>query len=522
MSAVPADLRIASPWRVAMPAVLLLWAAVLLLYRDTALAMVGIWQRSDTFAHAFLVLPISLWLIWRRRDELARLTPRPQPWMLLPMAAVAAVWLLADLVSVNAAAQFALVAMLVLAVPAVLGLQVAKAILFPLMFLFFAVPFGEFLLPVLMEHTADFTVMAVRLSGIPVYREGLQFVIPSGNWSVVEACSGVRYLIASFMVGTLFAYLNYRSTTRRVVFMAVSIVVPIVANWLRAYMIVMLGHLSGNKLAVGVDHLIYGWVFFGVVIVILYMIGARWAEPDAAPAVAQADSTVGGVRGGTSAAFAAVLLACVALIALPPLASAALQGGDTAAASPQLALPDRFGDWQSEGAQITAWRPRFVNPSVELQRAYALGGQTVGVYIAYYRQQGPERKLVSSENVLVTSEDRLWNHLGNGSQVLGTADQALGLRTAELLGTPAPGSAHRPRLVVWRSYWVDGKWVAGDAAAKLRGAFAQLHGAGDDGALVVLYTDAETGAESKAALTAFAQANMGKLDALLRQARDAR
>ena len=248
MSAVPADLPHATRWRTALPAVLLLWAAVLLLYRDTASVMVGIWHRSDTFAHGFLVLPISIWLVWRRRDQLAQLTPRPQPWMLLPMAAVAAVWLLADLASVNAAAQFALVALLVLAVPAVLGLQVAKAILFPLMFLFFAVPFGEFLLPVLMEHTADFTVMALRLSGIPVYREGLQFVIPSGNWSVVEACSGVRYLIASFMVGTLFAYLNYRSTTRRVVFMAVSIVVPIVANWLRAYMIVMLGHLSGNTL----------------------------------------------------------------------------------------------------------------------------------------------------------------------------------------------------------------------------------------------------------------------------------
>ena len=40
--------------------------------------------------------------------------------------------------------------MLVLAVPAMLGLQVAGAILFPLLFMFFAVPFGEFLLPVLM------------------------------------------------------------------------------------------------------------------------------------------------------------------------------------------------------------------------------------------------------------------------------------------------------------------------------------------------------------------------------------
>jgi len=79
--------------------------------------MVGIWWRSETFAHCLLVLPITLWLIWRRRDELAALTPRPQPWVLLPMGAVAVAWMLADLVVVNAATQFAFVTLLILAVP---------------------------------------------------------------------------------------------------------------------------------------------------------------------------------------------------------------------------------------------------------------------------------------------------------------------------------------------------------------------------------------------------------------------
>jgi exosortase len=86
-----------------------------------------------------------------------------------------------------------------------------------------------------MEHTADFTLAALRLTGIPVYREGQFFSIPSGNWSVV--CSGLRYLIASVTVGVLYAHLTYRSALRRALFIAASIVVPIVANWLRAYMI---------------------------------------------------------------------------------------------------------------------------------------------------------------------------------------------------------------------------------------------------------------------------------------------
>ena len=100
---------------------------------------------------------------------------------------------------------------------------------------------------------------------------------------MVEACSGLRYLIASLTLGFLYAYLTYRSLARRAIFVAVSVIVPIVANWLRAYMIVMIGHLSGMQYAVGVDHLIYGWLFFGVVMLILFWIGSIWRE-DLAPA----------------------------------------------------------------------------------------------------------------------------------------------------------------------------------------------------------------------------------------------
>ena len=525
MSAIPAELNLASPWRRALPALLLLWAAVLLLYRDTALAMVQIWSRSDTFAHAFLVPPISLWLAWRKRDALAAMRPSPQPWVLLPMAVIGVLWLLAELVAVNAATQFALVALLVLAVPAVLGLAVAKELAFPLGFMFFAVPFGEFMTPTMISWTADATIMALRWSGIPVYREGMQFVIPSGNWSVVEACSGVRYLIASFMVGTLFAYLNYRSTKRRLIFVGVSILVPIVANWMRAYMIVMLGHLSGNTIAVGVDHLIYGWIFFGVVIMIMFLIGARWAEPDEAAATAAAvpaglPPAAWGSAG--AAAWSGTVLAAVLVLLLPQLANWGLQRADAGVAAPQLVLPDSLGDWRADSAELVRWQPRIENPAAIAHKAYSRDGRSVGVFIAYFRGQAQDSKLVSSQNVLVPSQDPEWNQVASGRHTLRIGDSALDLRSAELLAAPPRGGERRAELTVWRSYWVDGRFVAGDVAAKLRGAMARLRGRGDDGAWLVLYADEGSAEASRAALGAFTTANIGALDDLLRRTRDAR
>src|SRR5487761_2612618 len=280
----PGGVTAAAPgWRIALPALVAVLALIVAAYFDTAAGMVAIWARSETFAHGFVVAPISLWLIWRIRDRLRLFEPRPS-WLVLPLIAAPGIgWLLGNGGAVNAVSQFAFVSMLVLAAPAVLGVRITRAMLFPLGFLFFSVPIGEFLLPTLMAHTADFTIAAVRASGVPVLREGLQvFSVPNGRWSVVEACSGVRYLIASLVVGTLFAYLNYTSMWRRLAFVGVSIVVPVVANWLRAYLIVMLGYLSGNRIATGIDHIIYGWLFFGLVMLVMFWIGARWQQPEPA------------------------------------------------------------------------------------------------------------------------------------------------------------------------------------------------------------------------------------------------
>ena len=125
-------------WRLALPAMALVLVTILGLYRDTAMAMVETWSRTETFTHGFLVPPISLWLIWRLRKSVARLSPRPNVWALFLLAGTGFFWLLGELATVGVVSQFALTTLLVLSVPAVLGRHVAGRIAFPLAFLFFA------------------------------------------------------------------------------------------------------------------------------------------------------------------------------------------------------------------------------------------------------------------------------------------------------------------------------------------------------------------------------------------------
>jgi EpsI family protein len=413
--------------------------------------------------------------------------------------------------------------MFVLLVPALLGTEVARRMAFPLGFLFFAVPFGDFLTPWLMDRTADFTVLALRATGIPVFREGLEFVIPSGSWSVVQACSGIRYLMASVMVGTLFAYLNYRSHTRRWVFVGVAVVTPLLANWLRAYLIVMLGHLSGNTLAVGVDHLIYGWVFFGIIMLAMFMMGARWAEPDAAPEA---------VAAGTSAALGAqpprwlAAMALTVLLLALPLALRMHADERSAHGEPELAAPQLQG-WAWRAEPLASWRPAFANAAATLHGRYEpeRGGDAIGVYIGYYRDQRPGRQLVTSINGLVDGEsDHNWSRTALARASLDAKDSPLDWRVTELRGQAlshvSGGGSLAPRLRVWQVYWINGRPFTSDWQAKLYGVWRKLQGGGDDAAVLLVYADKDGAGPDDTRLRAFLSAHWRTFDTALSEVRD--
>jgi exosortase A len=232
------------------------------IYYETWRSIVEIWIRSETFAHGFIIAPISLWLIWTKRSKLNPIEPE-YAWLALVFILLnGLIWLMAELINALVIKQFAVVGLFISSLWFYLGNRITYLIIFPLLFLYLMVPFGEALFPYLMEFTANFTVKMLRLTGISVYQEGLIFTLPTGKWSVIEACSGLRYLIASATLGLVYAYINYSKFYKRLIFSLVAIIVPIIANGFRAYMIVMIGHLSDMKLAVGIDHVIYGAVFF--------------------------------------------------------------------------------------------------------------------------------------------------------------------------------------------------------------------------------------------------------------------
>lgn len=477
------------------PATLMLIALAMLLpfalYFGTARSIVSIWNSSETFAHGYVIVPISAWLIWRRRANFAAYPPQPYWPALILLAILGAGWLAARMGGVQVVMQYAFVAMLPLIALAVLGRRLAASLAFPLLFLLFAVPFGEVFIEPLIEFTADFTVWAVQATGIPVLRNGTRFEIPTGSWSVVAACSGVRYLISSVTIGCLYAYLTYHSLSRRLLFVALSVVAPIIANGLRAYMIVMIGHTSNMELATGVDHLVYGWIFFGIVMFLMFWGGSYFRDDHLAKPVVPLAASARGIQ----ANLAPVVCAALAVCAIWP---AFALYNDAANRNPDPVKLSTVAVGWPKAAPFGSWVPDFAEGDAGFNAVYQRNAATrpVALTILYYRNQQSGKALISSVNVMAGEKDA-HHQVGSGMQSAELAGQPLMLREARMAGPSGP-------FLVWYWYWIDGQNTASDIGGKLIQARAKLLFRGDDGAAVMLSAPyGDNPDDARAAMRAF-------------------
>ena len=371
------------------------WTLTLLLFHRDAAHLVELWWTSSTFSHCLLLVPVIGWLAWLRREQLAKLEPRCWWPGLAWMASGSLIWLVGDAASVAMLRQIGLIVMLQGAVPALLGPQVARGLLFPLAYSFFLVPFGEELVPPMQTLTADMAMAMLRLVGIPAYLDGIFITTPYGYFAVAEACSGVKFLVAMAALAVLVAHLCFKSWTRRALFLLFALVVPVLANGVRAFSTILIADYWGNDFAAGADHVIYGWVFFGLVIALIGWAAWPWFDRDADDAAIDGEALAGfwptqghaGVRGG--------LLTALLLILLLP------HGVDRLSAAraqplPTFALSSPAEGWVVAPGAAADWQARFDGADqmrcFRVARAGADG--VVDLCLAGYARQGEGRELV--------------------------------------------------------------------------------------------------------------------------------
>jgi EpsI family protein len=250
------------------------------------------------------------------------------------------------------------------------------------------------------------SMFLLALVGVPAYIEGIFITTPSGYFEVAEACSGVQFLIAMIAYGALVANVCFRSWPRRIAFMAAAIILPILANGVRAWGTIYIAHLSGIEFAAGFDHIFYGWFFFAIVIALLMAVGWRffdrrpgdpWFDPDKLQPKRGASSPLIPLAG------AAFVLAALPLVWSTAIAASAVQ------APAQLLLPVVEG-WERVPVTGRPWKPHFAGADLLRMGRYRDGqGREADLAIAVFARQGEGRELVGyGQGAIGPESDWAW------------------------------------------------------------------------------------------------------------------
>lgn len=470
------------------------WAGLLLLFWRDAADMVAIWWNSSTFNHCLLIVPILVWLVMQRKELLAELKPESWSPALLYVAAGAFGWLLGDAAGLAVARQLGLVVMMQGSVVALLGPNVTRGLLFPLFYMFFLVPIGEEIVPALQTLTATMCMTLLGWAGIPAHIDGIFITTPTGYFRVAEACSGVKFLIAMVAYGALVANLCFNRWPRRLAFLIVCVVVPILANGLRAFGTILIAHHSSNDFASSFDHVFYGWIFFGLVIGLVMASGwpffdKRADAPAFDPTLLQAPA-----QHSTTKLKAVITIFIIAGFSF---------GWSTYTAAKTSTTPDRIVLPQVQGWTTIAykpkvhWTPRFVGGSHYLSGRYLnAAGQGVDMFVVVYDRQSEGRELVGFGQGSI-DPDGFWSWTAN---------------------TPAPPNGKAERIKtqgaareVVSFYRVNGVTSGSAARIKLATLQARLL-AGNQQAVAILISSEQEGDQSpRPAIDAFVK-SLGDID----------
>jgi exosortase len=244
-------------------------------YTPMFLRLVENWETDEDMGHGFFVIPIAIWVAWRRRDRLQGLFPHGNSWG-LALVVLGMVQLFIGTLGAEVFLQrTAFLVSLSGVIICLVGWPGMRALAFPVFLLFFMISIPQVIYNQLTLPLQLFASMVaenvLNFIGIPTLREGNVLELASQKLSVVEACSGIRSLISLAFLSLVYGYYFDDKRWMRPVLLVLTVPIAIFTNAAR---VTITGIVSEWKkeFAEGLFHSMEGWVIFMMALVLLFSV----------------------------------------------------------------------------------------------------------------------------------------------------------------------------------------------------------------------------------------------------------
>jgi exosortase len=212
-------------------------AGVALVYAPIILAAAQQWITNDSYAHGFFIFPVSIFLLWMRKDQIQAAERRPQAWglLLILVGLIGAIG--SDMLQIKYIGMWSLIPTLAGGILALHGWQLWKTVQFSVWFLLFAAPIpNSFLGPItgqIQWYSTTGAHLLMSSLGYPVMQQGNVLQVPGATLEVANACSGFHKLISLLAFAAIYGHLFLESFGKRALLALLALPIALLVNVLR-------------------------------------------------------------------------------------------------------------------------------------------------------------------------------------------------------------------------------------------------------------------------------------------------
>lgn len=238
------------------------------------------WADDGTYSHGYLILAIASYLFWKNREAFNDVANKINYLALGAFIAFYSAYSFGLIAGIEVIYRSVLPFILVSAFYLILNPRSAKKLVFPTLFVIFAIPFWTLLNPPLQYIAAIVVSAMVEAWGVSAYLDGIYITIGVGTFEVAGGCSGLRYLLVIMTLCSLFSHLYLKNKKSMAKIFALGLALSFVTNWIRILILVLLGHYTDMQHEMIEDHNNLGWVLFVVFLYPLYIYANKLADKE--------------------------------------------------------------------------------------------------------------------------------------------------------------------------------------------------------------------------------------------------
>jgi len=427
-------------------------------YWNTVRSTVDLWLNSDTYGHGLLVPFVILYLIWQKRELLSQHATTPQLWGLLCLFILSGLWLIGSITNIQLIERSSLIFLIPILIWTLLGNRKTWLIFFPLCYLLLAAPIWNILEQPLQNTTAIIAFKVLQLTGLPILLDEYYITIPEGLFIVEKACGGLRFFIAAAALGSLFAFLNFSSFKRQLLFFSVVIAASVILNWFRVVTIIWIGHISNMEHPLIEDHYSLGWWMFAGIMIPLFYLGSRFEE-HACP-THQLNTSINPEQTNSTNKLFGVSIACCIILAIAPITLFMQKNSAQMAEQTEISLPTTLSPWLGPYPTSADWHPIFHGATSQVNKMYRRDENEISVYAANYTYQTQDVELINELNNVYDTTQGFKVTINSKSVTLRTE------KRLSIIETHIKMSNGQNRII-WHWFRVAGHETANPLKAKL-------------------------------------------------------